>query len=167
MENSEPTYNWYASKVFKARANIVRSLEKDAVHYYQTRFAPGLLFIYCHEDYVRQLTEDHWGKIYFYRDPTKTKVQPVSTREMNTFILVTSVTDDLILIDNPTPRFLQGQRVRVTEGLFRGAEGVIKRIKGDRRLVVSINGVMAVATCYIRPEFLEKVEEEKPEEKTS
>ena len=74
------------------------------------------------------------------------------------FILVTSVTDNLLRLDNPTPEFLQGDRVRVTGGLFQGAEGVIKRIKGDRRLVVSIDGVTAVATSYIRPEYLEVVE---------
>ena len=158
LEKTATTYNWYASKVFKSRSTIIRGLEERSVHYYQTKLAPGLLFIYCTEDFVRELNEDHWGKIYFYRDPSQTRVQPVSTGEMNAFILVTSVTDDLILIDKPTPEFLQGQRVRVTDGLFRGAEGVIKRLKGDRRLIVSINGVAAVATCYIRPEFLEKVE---------
>lgn len=39
--------------------------------------------------------------------------------------------------------------MRVTEGPFKGAEGYIKRIKGNRRLIVSIEGVVAVATTYI------------------
>ena len=50
-----------------------------------------------------------------------------------------------------------GVRVRVTEGPFKGAEGYIKRIKGNRRLIVSIEGVVAVATTYIPGCFLEKI----------
>lgn len=157
MENNSETYNWYASRVFKSRSTVIRCLEKDAVHYYQTKFAPGLLFVYCTEEYVRQFSTLFWGTVYFYRDLSEKQIKPVSTREMNMFILVTSVTDNLLRLDNPTPEFLQGDRVRVTGGLFQGAEGIIKRIKGDRRLVVSIDGVTAVATSYIRPEYLEVV----------
>lgn len=53
--------------------------------------------------------------------------------------------------------FLTGQRVRVLDGPLKGAEGVVKRLKGDRRLIVSISGVAAVATSYIPPSNLEKI----------
>ena len=49
--------------------------------------------------------------------------------------------------------------MRVTGGPFKGAEGHIKRIKRDRRLVVTIRGVVAVATTYIHPSLLRRVEE--------
>ena len=49
--------------------------------------------------------------------------------------------------------------MRVTDGVFKGAEGYVKRIKKDRRLVVSIRGVVAVATSYIPPQFLEILSE--------
>ena len=45
----------------------------------------------------------------------------------------------------------------VTGGPFKGAEGHIKRIKRDRRLIVTIKGVVAVATAYIHPSLLRKV----------
>ena len=51
----------------------------------------------------------------------------------------------------------RGDRVRVTEGVFKGAEGYIRRVKGNRRLIVSIEGVVAVATTYIPGCFLEKI----------
>ena len=38
-----------------------------------------------------------------------------------------------------------------------GAEGYIKRIRKDRRLLVAIEGFIAVATSFIPPQFLEKV----------
>jgi transcription antitermination factor NusG len=49
--------------------------------------------------------------------------------------------------------------VRVTEGPLKGAEGYIRRIRKDRRLLVSIEGVVAVATSYIPMSQLMKVEE--------
>ena len=47
--------------------------------------------------------------------------------------------------------------MRVTDGPFRGAEGSIQRIHGDRRLLVSIRGICAVATTYIPKAFLEEI----------
>ena len=43
------------------------------------------------------------------------------------------------------------------EGPLKGAEGYIKRIRRDRRLLVAIEGFVAVATSFIPPELLEKV----------
>ena len=40
-----------------------------------------------------------------------------------------------------------------------GAEGHICRIRGNRRLVVSINGICAVATSYVPACFLQKLPE--------
>ena len=51
--------------------------------------------------------------------------------------------------------FKDGETVKVTDGPFKGAEGHIVRIKKDRRLVVTIRGVAAVATTFIHPQFLE------------
>ena len=47
--------------------------------------------------------------------------------------------------------------MRVLEGPLKGAEGYIKRIRKDRRLLVAIEGFIAVATTFIPPQFLEKV----------
>ena len=55
------------------------------------------------------------------------------------------------------PKFLEGQKVRVLEGPLKDAVGVIKRIKGDRRLIVSVSGIAAVATSFVHPEYLEKL----------
>ena len=38
-----------------------------------------------------------------------------------------------------------------------------KRIKGDRRLIVSITGIACVATCFIHPSLLEPVPENEME----
>ncbi len=51
-----------------------------------------------------------------------------------------------------------GQKVRVINGIYKGAEGYIKRIKKDRKLIVAVSGVAVVAVSYIPQEFLEKID---------
>lgn len=86
---------------------------------------------------------------------------PISEREMNVFrLVVSSGADGLEYFDNDPRVFKRGERVRVTGGLFAGAEGHIVRIKGDRRLIVSLTGICAIATSYIPQCFLEKIESE-------
>ncbi len=53
--------------------------------------------------------------------------------------------------------YKSGTKVRVTAGLLKGSVGEIKRIKGNRRFVVEIQGICAIATSYIPSEFLQKL----------
>ena len=55
--------------------------------------------------------------------------------------------------------YRKGQRVRVINGIYKGAEGYIKKIKSDRKLLVALNGVAVVAVSYIPPAYLEPLEE--------
>lgn len=82
----------------------------------------------------------------------------IPDREMDIFMLVTSSGETgLDYFGDAEATFAEGQRVRVTDGPFRGAEGCIKRIHGDRRLLVSIRGICAVATTYIPKAFLKEI----------
>ena len=84
----------------------------------------------------------------------------ISDHEMSIFKMVTSDGNpDLEYMDPGAISFKKGQHVRVTGGLFEGAEGYIQRIHGNRRLVVAIEGVVAVATSYIPSCFLEKIDD--------
>lgn len=75
--------------------------------------------------------------------------------EMNRFMLVVSAGDAGLEVIDDHRDFTQGEAVRVIDGPFKGAEGYICRIKKNRRLVVSIQGLCAVATSYIPREFLQ------------
>ena len=93
--------------------------------------------------------------VYFDRETKKPAVIP--DPEMEAFMLVTSTDDPgLEYLPEAPAELRRGDRVRVTEGVFKGAEGYIRRVKGNRRLIVSIEGVVAVATTYIPGCFLEK-----------
>lgn len=82
----------------------------------------------------------------------------IPDRQMNIFMLVcSSGQDGLEYYGAGGSDFSKGDYVRVTGGPFEGAEGHVVRIKGSRRLVVSIEGVCAIATSYIPNCFLMKL----------
>ena len=54
-----------------------------------------------------------------------------------------------------TEKLREGQRVRVTDGPFKGVEGIVLRIRRSRRVVIELPGLLAVATNYVDPRFLE------------
>ncbi len=69
--------------------------------------------------------------------------------------------DQQVIYLPPTEYSMQkGDRVRITGGVFEGVEGIFVRVKGDRRVVVSIQGVMAVATTFIHPSLIVPITEE-------
>lgn len=80
--------------------------------------------------------------------------------QMRSFIAVSGNYEEQIVYLDPAITALQkGDRVRITGGIFEGVEGIILRVKGDRRVSVCIKGVMAVATAYVHPSLIELVPE--------
>lgn len=82
----------------------------------------------------------------------------VPDREMENFIKVAGTYDEKLIYLNPDPGdFSTGERVRVIGGEFEGAEGIFVRVKGDRRVLINIPGVVAVASTYVHPSMIEKI----------
>jgi len=89
----------------------------------------------------------------------------VPTREMENFIKVAGTYEEkLIYLESKPGDFAKGERVRIIGGMFAGAEGIFVRFKGDRRVIVNIEGLVAVATTFVHPSMIEKITD--PEEKT-
>lgn len=117
-----------------------------------------ITFLRCTEDTLLKVKADWYHQISVYRDPERKYPQVIPDFEMDNFKMVLSLRDqEFYPLEIYDKKFLTGQLVRVLDGPLKGAVGVIKRIKEDRRLVVSVSGVVAVATSYVRPEFLEKI----------
>ena len=75
---------------------------------------------------------------------------------MDDFIKVASTMDeDLIYLTEISEKLREGQTVKVKDGPFKGVEGKIVRIRKSRRIFVEIPGMVAVATTYVLPEYLE------------
>ena len=74
----------------------------------------------------------------------------VPETQMRNFMRVASVQDDsVIFLDNSDYLNRVGRRVLITEGYFAGVEGVIKRIKKNKHVVVQLEGLAAVAVTYV------------------
>lgn len=121
----------------------------------------GLVFV---RTTAEQLLEEQkrYGtdKMFIYFERPTNHPQEISDSQMIPFILLTANEGDALeYIDSEVVEAKRGDMVRVTAGPFRGAIGKIIRIKGDRRLVVNIEGVTAVATHHLPSSMIEKIEE--------
>ena len=120
----------------------------------------SLIFVQCTEEKVWDLQKDLFGRVMLYTHMSdgNRKASPVDEEEMRLFMLVTSVEDErLQYLDVDSVNYKEGQRVRVLDGPYKGCVGYIKRIKGNRRLLVAVEGLALVATSYIPSVFLEKI----------
>ena len=154
--------NWYAAKVFFNRtAPLIAELDSEGTEYFWPReVIPSLLFIHTTQQEITQFGSRHYERLWVYKMVGTRTPSVIPDREMEVFrFVVTAGRDGLELLGDDKPEYHEGDRVVVTGGPFKGAEGHIKRIKKDRRLVVTIRGVVAVATTFIHPSLLKRVDE--------
>ena len=119
----------------------------------------SLLFFRAPADAVPAVENLIAGKGFVYKMTDRKRPSVISDKEMAMFRMVCSsdIPGLTFFSDEEMTRYRQGDKVRVKEGPLKGAEGYIKRIRKDRRLLVAIEGFIAVATSFIPPQFLEKV----------
>lgn len=78
--------------------------------------------------------------------------------QMDNFLRVASIKDDSVqFLENNDFINKIGKKVRITDGLFKGVEGEIKRIKKNKYVVVQIKGVAAVAITYVPAAFITEI----------
>ena len=127
----------------------------NGIEYSEEAVVPNLLFVKTtaeHLGEIKRLSKNR-GSAYCY--PGTYVPAPISDSDMEIFMLVAKRgAHRLEQVDFPIDK---GDRVRVTDGIFKGAEGYIRRVHGSRRLVVAIEGVVAVAVTHIPRQFLEKI----------
>ena len=136
---------------------VVRNGVRKKIH---RPMVSSLLFFRSTVRQALEVQTELAGKVILYTRRKGMKRLPVviSDREMNVFMLVTSSGErGLEFLGDDHPKYHCGERVRVTDGPFKGAEGHICRIRKNNCLVVAIEGICAVATSYIPRCFLEKL----------
>lgn len=167
---------WFAMKVFNNKAfEIERCLQGKEIETYipiqwEERIVKGekkkvrkpaissLIFLRFEEENVAEVEKQLYPRVYLYRYRQSKNPAVIPEREMEVFKMITSTEDSKWeFVDIESIKFSTNDKVRVTGGPFEGAEGYIKRIKGNRRLVVAIEGVVAIATAYIPSCYLEKL----------
>lgn len=84
----------------------------------------------------------------------------IPDRQMENFLRVASVQDDSVMFLQPGDYINKvGRRVLITEGVFAGVEGVIKRFKNNRHVVVQMEGLAAVAITYVPANYIATINE--------
>jgi len=96
----------------------------------------------------------------YYRDLGTKKLIIVPEEAMRNFIsVVGAVKEQIIYLSNEEVRLRKGTKIRIIGGVFEGVEGIFMRIKGDKRVVVTLPDLFSVATAYIPTQFILSLEE--------
>lgn len=138
----------------------VEDSKSEKLEYREEPFIASLFFICCPVEWLLAFKQKHYSQFMIYTDKPGGKPAPIRDAEMETFIMVTSVRNNNyqdIEILEPKPQYAVGDFVRVTDGMYKGATGIVKRIKKDRKLLVAISGVAIVAISRIPMNYLERV----------
>lgn len=178
VNESKTDIYWYALRVTYSRELIFKEyLDSEAIenfipmHYeYVTKgerrvrklvpVVHNLVFVRSSRDRINLMKDVLSLPIRYIMNKETNRPIIVPERQMRNFIAVAGTNEEQLVYLEPTSvSFRKGQRVRVTGGLFQGVEGEFIRVKNDRRVMVSIQGVMAVATTFIHPSFIELINE--------
>lgn len=120
----------------------------------------NLIFVYACQSHLQQVKNEILFLQYIIDSRTHQKII-VPDEQMRRFIAVTGTYDDQLLYFYPEELNLsKGTRVRIIGGEFEGYEGVFIKVKGvrDRRVVIAVEGVIAVAMTTIHPDLIEVIE---------
>ena len=118
----------------------------------------NLIFFHIEPSLMKEYKATTKLPIRYIMNPATKKPVVVPEQEMNNFIAVAGTYEEQLVYITPKPgQFTRGDRVRILGGPFEGAEGVLQRVKGDSRVIVSVKGLVAVATTSIHPSLLEKL----------
>jgi transcription antitermination factor NusG len=171
--NSQPL--WYV--LFAANGKVVKikpyleeaSIEHFFPLYYAERKIRGtnrhkrvllpvlgnLIFVKSSKDTLDPILKEARQKLsissdLYYRDFGDKKIIIIPEYQMQNFIAVAgNEHEQVIYLSNEEVNLKKGTKVRITGGVFEGVEGIFMRVKGDKRLVVSIPNLFSVATAFI------------------
>ena len=159
------------AKNLTSKRDIIRiANKKQIVVTYKKPLVPSLMFIHCTESFLKTLKHNHLSEFSYYtryadkeltdKEVTK-QLQKVPAiipdDQMQAFIWLTSEEHKISYLGEPKDIKL-GDRVRVTEGPFKGFTGNIKRIKKDRKFVITIGTIAAFTIEGITHKMVEKIE---------
>lgn len=176
MEKKE-TIRWYALKIFYSRLPVIKAELDDIgittyvamttvekfdggkLTYVTKPLVASLLFLQATESFLLDFKQRHNDDLMFYQDFSTRRPAPIDDTEMRSFIILTTADRGTRVqyLGESVPDFKRGEHVRVIDGIYKGAEGYIKKVRSDRKLIVEVKGIAVVAVSYIHPAFLEKI----------
>ncbi|MCI7357681.1 MAG: UpxY family transcription antiterminator [Parabacteroides sp.] len=119
----------------------------------------NLIFVYTSPSRI-QTVKKRIPCLQYMLDSRSGEKIVIPDKEMKRFIAVTGSYDEQLLYFKPEEvNWQKGTRVRIVGGEFEGMEGTFIKVKGarDRRVVICIQGLMAVAMATIHPDLIEPI----------
>lgn len=127
----------------------------------KTSAIPNTIFIRETRENIQQLKTELEGRFPMRYMMNRNTHQPLTVREkqMQDFIQFASMEGErLLYLNNPDVVYEKGQPVEIVSGPFAGVHGYILRIRRDRKLVISVDGVLAAAVQIdLRSEWIRKL----------
>ena len=129
---------------------------------------PNLLFVYTSkekaEEYVKHTpTLSYLTYYYNHFELDETQKNPpliVSCTEMENFIIATcNKSEHIRFVNESQCRFKGGERVKITDGSFKGVVGRVARVSGQQRVIVMLTNVGLISTAYIPTAFIQIMKE--------
>ena len=117
---------------------------------------PNLVFIHTTLKTCMSLIQEYAFDMRYLRDRETGNFLIVPDKQMNDFMFLLDFSKEMVEVVNENLKKVD--KVRVIKGDFAGIEGELIRVKGHKRVVVRLEGVVSLATAYIPGSFLEKIE---------
>lgn len=124
-------------------------------------------FIFIHAtrtdiDFVMGSSSKNYFSYYYnhFKVDASGKNPPLTIpqRQMDNFIRLTSIESEHVLfVSSEKCHFKDGDRVLITDGIFKGVEGRTARINRQSRVVVELEGIGCVTTAFIPKAFIKKI----------
>ena len=178
METDKETEIWYAMRAtYRREPDAMRLLEKENLGcfvpmQYKVNIKNGkkvralvpvihnLIFVHACPSEIKRV-KSQVSYLQYITDTRSGQKIIIPDHDMQRFIAVAGTYNDHLMYFHPDELNLsKGTKVRVTGGDFEGQEGVFLKVKGarDRRVVVEIRGVIAVAMATIHPDLIEVID---------
>ena len=108
---------------------------------------PNLVFIHTTFKSCMSLIQEYAFDMRYLRDRETGNFLIVPDKQMNDFMFLLDFSKEMVEVVNENLK--KGDKVRVIKGDFAGIEGELIRVKGHKRVVVRLEGVVSLATAYI------------------
>ena len=124
----------------------------------------NLIFIHATQERISSLKQKNevLEPLRYILDQTAQEAHTIMTvkdRQMENFMRVASMTDNSVMfLNDDCVLGKEGKHVQIIGGVFEGVEGVIRRVKRCKRVVVELKGIAGVAIAFVPAALLKEIE---------
>ena len=173
LKLSDSELHWYVANTCRQEKKIIQRLDSMGIENFipfqqiarkihgvdkliEVPVIPNLVFIHTTFKSCMSLIQEYAFDMRYLRDRETGNFLIVPDKQMNDFMFLLDFSKEMVEVVNENLK--KGDKVRVIKGDFAGIEGELIRVKGHKRVVVRLEGVVSLATAYIPGSFLEKIE---------